>query len=424
MAYRHDTWTFPGSKEHEYKWAGNYGAKGEKRQAKERASPERIRKQNQRNREKRLRRKIKANFQPGDLWITLKYPKGTRKPLGEVKKDFKRFRDALRKAYRRQGEELKYIYRMEIGRRGGIHIHILVNRVSGKPDTDVIAQRAWKYGRIHFESIYEQGGYEDLADYITKQPDEEIDRQISLFPEEERKQLISYSCSRNLKDPVPEQKEYRHWTMRKILMWGPEPTKGYYIDPDSVVQGVNPFTGMSYLQYTEYPIKQGRDSPERRETMQTVDIYVGTSIRGAGRGDGKVCYVMSTKMRDCTVHESHPSMAAYDDATEARLVLYACRDAIQRLKYACRVVIHTECGYIISAITLRWPWDWRKNGWKTSRGNDPKDSVLWADILNAIEENGHELTAEEDRHDYLEWMRWKFGTERPLRNIFTEIKDQ
>ena len=45
MAYRKDVWRFPGSNEYEYKFIGNYGAKGEKRHKKQKASPEQIRKQ-------------------------------------------------------------------------------------------------------------------------------------------------------------------------------------------------------------------------------------------------------------------------------------------------------------------------------------------------------------------------------------------
>lgn len=56
MAYRKDVWRFPGSNEYEYKFIGNYGANGEKRHKKQKASPEQIRKQNQRNKEKRIRR--------------------------------------------------------------------------------------------------------------------------------------------------------------------------------------------------------------------------------------------------------------------------------------------------------------------------------------------------------------------------------
>ena len=62
MAYRKDVWHFPGSNEYEYKFIGNYGAKGEKRHKRQKATQEQIRKQNQRNKEKRVRRLIKANF--------------------------------------------------------------------------------------------------------------------------------------------------------------------------------------------------------------------------------------------------------------------------------------------------------------------------------------------------------------------------
>ncbi len=263
MAYIHDTWIFSGSIEHEYKYKGKYGAKGEKRQQRKRATPEQISRQNQRNREKNMRRLIKANFREEDLWVTLKYPKGTRKPLDEVKGDVRSFLSRLRYAYRKRGEDLRFIYRMEIGTRGGIHIHLLVNRIRGEPSTDVLVQRKWEQGRAHFESVYDRGGYHDLACYIVKLPDEKVERQMSLFHEEERRELIRYSCSRNLIRPQPARKEYAHWTMRRLLQDGPDPTPGYYIDKDSVICGVNQYTGMSYLQYTEYLLKQrGRGQPD------------------------------------------------------------------------------------------------------------------------------------------------------------------
>lgn len=253
MAHWLDTFRFPGSIEYEYKWAGNYGAKGEKRKKKVKATPEQIKKQNQQNREKNVRRLIKANFFPDDLWVTLKYPAGKRKPVWEVKKEFENFLDRLRYRYRKRGHPLKYIYRMEVGKRGGIHIHMIIPRIRGE-DTDLLVQEAWKYGRANFESIYEYGGYEKLANYIVKQPDEETEEQLSFFPQEDRKEFIKYSCSRNLKRPVPERKHYRRWTVRKLIEEGPKPTPGYYIDKNSIRAGVNRFTGMSYLHYTEVKI--------------------------------------------------------------------------------------------------------------------------------------------------------------------------
>lgn len=85
--YNRDRWIFSNSIETEYKFAGKYGAKGEKRAKRKKATPEQMAKQNQINKENRIRRLIKANFYPSDLWVTLKYPKGTRKSYEEVMKD-------------------------------------------------------------------------------------------------------------------------------------------------------------------------------------------------------------------------------------------------------------------------------------------------------------------------------------------------
>lgn len=260
--YWRDVWRFPTSNENEFKFPGKYGAKGEKRLPKKKATPEQVKKQNQWNREKKVRRLIKANFQEWDLWCTLKYPKGTRKPLKEVKKDKKKFLAILRKAYRKRGESLKFICRLEIGKHGGIHLHILVNRIEGKPNTDVLVQMAWSPGRVNFESVYEYGGYEKLANYIVKQPNEEEMVQLSMFPEEERKELSSYSCSRNLIRPEPERTKYSRRTVRKLIEEGPKPTPGYYIDKNSIYYGVNPYTGMTHYQYTEYKLGEGHPNGE------------------------------------------------------------------------------------------------------------------------------------------------------------------
>lgn len=255
MALWKDVWRFPGSTEYEYKYAGRYGAKGEKRAARKKPTPEQIKKQNQANREKKMRRLIKANFVPDDIWATLKYPAGTRKPAEEVKKDLTGFLSAMRRAYKKRGGTFKFIYRLEVGRRGGVHIHILINRT--EPDTDILIQRLWTHGRVHYETVYETGGYQKLANYIVKQPDEEVEQQLSFFPEGERKEFIKYSSSRNLARPEPERTVYRRRVMRKLIEEGPKPEPGYYIDKNSIVCGVNPYTGFSYFQYTEYRIKDG-----------------------------------------------------------------------------------------------------------------------------------------------------------------------
>lgn len=104
---------------------------------------------------------------------------------------------------------------------------------------------------MYYTNIYEQGGYEALAEYITKKPDEEMEGQLSLFPEEDRKAFRTYSSSRNLVRPEPERKHYARRTLRKLFEEGPTPTPGFCIDKNSIIYGINPYTGMSYYRYTE-----------------------------------------------------------------------------------------------------------------------------------------------------------------------------
>lgn len=260
-----DIFRFIDSNEIEIKYAGRYGARGERRAPRTKITPEQIARQNQKNRVKRMRRIIKANFEAGDHWVTLKYPAGTRKGIEEVRKDLRLFIQRLRRAYKKKDEELKFIYRIEIGAQGGIHIHMVLNRSRGDPASDLMIQKAWKEGRVNFQSLYEDGSFIKLAEYITKEPTEEVNHQMCLFCEEDKAELIKYSTSRNLIRPVPERKIYRRRTVRKILQEGPTPSKGYYIDQSSIVQGVNPFTGCSYLQYTEIKIKDGPPGKKGRK---------------------------------------------------------------------------------------------------------------------------------------------------------------
>ena len=255
--------------EHEFSYKGKYGAKGEKRADKVKPTKEQIAYQNQLNRIKRIRRTILLNWQQGDLWCCLKYPEGYRLSLEEIEKDVEKFITNVRYAYKKLKHEFKWYVRVEVGELGGIHIHIIVNRIWGE-QTDILLDKKWRYllkkrgieekdtyGKVDWTTMYDAGGYEALAAYLAKVPEEDSEeyKQLCLFDENEQKKLCSVRCSRNLIRPEPEVKEFYQRTMRKIIEDGPEPTPGFYIDKDSIVCGVNRFTGLSYYQYTEYRIR-------------------------------------------------------------------------------------------------------------------------------------------------------------------------
>lgn len=283
MAYTEMIYRSPWCIEHVLYWEGNYGAKGEKRSERKKATADQIKRQNQKNRENRIRRLIQLNFDEGDYWLTLKYPKGTRKPFDEVVKDFKRFIEYMRKYYRKAGTVFKYIYRVEIGRRGGIHIHTVMSGLGdeGYKKLSIAWTKARKAteledllaeytdGMTHIDYVHriKDGKMSDgreLADYITKEQPALLDDGTRLS-EQELKKMSKYGCSRNLIRPIPEKRTYSHWTVRQLLDMGAERlnttanryrTDGYIIDKESWVQGINPITGLSYLHYTEIPTRR------------------------------------------------------------------------------------------------------------------------------------------------------------------------
>lgn len=126
---------------------------------------------------------------------------------------------------------------------------------------------------------------------------------------------------------------------------------------------------------------------------------------------------------DGTPYESIPAIAEYDEATESRLTLYSLRDALSRFKCGCEITVYTECHYVAAAINQHWPETWQKNGWKNSRHNPVADQILWSEILQAAEENGHELASQEGKHEWSEWMRWNIPLADAYKDIFIKVKE-
>ena len=168
-AYVRHLWDCGESLEIEEKHTGRYGARGQKREKRKKASPEDIKRQNKWKRERDLRRLIKWNFGKYDYWMTITYRKGDRPAWEQMKKDLGKLIRKVRTKYRKKGWELKYIYRLAIGKKGGPHVHILINREADQETgADRIISELWENGHVYFASLYDAGGYVKLSEYITK----------------------------------------------------------------------------------------------------------------------------------------------------------------------------------------------------------------------------------------------------------------
>lgn len=241
-------WDFGKSIEVERLRTGKPPDRGKKRQKRRKATPKEMNRQNQYNREKLVRRILKDNFDEGDIFGTYTYRKECRPPdKAAALADRKQFLDIARYEYKKRGYVLKWIGRTEKGKRGGVHHHIVVNRI---PDSDLILTKAWQKvqgsGRAAYVSLYDEGGYADLAAYLVK-PDMEDDQGLPIL-------WCKCSHSRNLEIPEP----VRNRTTRRQIVEPPQPLPGYYIDQNSIRQGINPVTGREYLHFTMFKLERGR----------------------------------------------------------------------------------------------------------------------------------------------------------------------
>lgn len=273
MAYRKKTYNCKNSNEIEICFKGKFGKKGEKRAPKIKPTAEAVKLNNQKRKSTEVRRLLKVNFKENDYWLTLKYAAGYQPEVDRIKKDMTFLLRKLRKMYREYESELKYIIRIEISSRGVPHAHMVLNDISGCK-VDTVVKKIWSSiqgnAGIYFTHLYEKGGFNQLADYITKEPKEGEMKQLSLFDIQTRKCFVKYSRSRNLKKPDVDVKEYTRRTVEKYITESIRVSDGYYLDKDSVVYGINPYTGMTYLHYTEVKLKDGKKQEQKAPSVQQI----------------------------------------------------------------------------------------------------------------------------------------------------------
>ncbi len=216
---------------------GNYGAPGEKREKKKKPTPEDVRRQNERNRWRKVQRLILMNFKEGDWHLILKYRPGERpETCDEAKAQLRKFLNRMREAYKKAGIPFKWIAVTERGKRGQVlHHHLVIEDIRRDGiDTVKLVKKLWTYGSEFFVSLYDDGEYEKLAEYIVK------------AETKEEGGWCTYSRSRNLKPPVKIVKDVPHKRWRDP----PVAPEGWYVVKDSVHNGENPVTGQPYQHYT------------------------------------------------------------------------------------------------------------------------------------------------------------------------------
>ncbi|MFA9375773.1 MAG: hypothetical protein ACERKZ_03355 [Lachnotalea sp.] len=232
-------------------FSSRFNKRGYKKGKKKNLTKEEQKKVNKRAAEKKLRRIINANFQEGDTHLVLDYTLENR-PADKkaMREDANDFLKEMRTLYKSLGLVFKYIHVMEIGKKGALHHHLVINTPE-EVSTRAIA-KAWKgRGRTHYNPLDNTGQYSKLASYLIKQSD-------GMLKDPEALQGKRWNSSKNLRKPKVIRKEPikdKGWYNR-IAKLPKKLENGYYLDKDSVSEGIHEKTGFTYFTYTFIKINQ------------------------------------------------------------------------------------------------------------------------------------------------------------------------
>lgn len=249
-------------------------APGERRKRKSNPTVESVAAYNRRASKRELMIKIHHNFKPGDLHVVLTYA-GEEPTKEEAKKEIHNFLRRLRRYFKKRNMELKWILATEY-ENTRIHHHLIVSQMDTY-DLD----KLWTAGKARPTHLDSTGDYRALASYLIKETDKTF-RQPDAFSKQR------FSCSRTVVNPPVKEED----VSSSQLIKDPKPIKGYYIDPDSVYKGVNPVTGIPYLEYimvTLDPIPRLSIWPRGRKRKYREKYY---STEGLPYEEYQLQYVM------------------------------------------------------------------------------------------------------------------------------------
>lgn len=223
-------------------YSARYGKRGTRREN-SKPSTDAVRKINERQAQKKLRRLMNENFRDKvDALVTLDFAPD-RKPesYGEMKRRTQNFLQRLRRKYKRNGIPCRYIWVAEIGEKGGVHIHMMLNDVDSIGTAGL--SELWGEGATHVDALWSGGQYGEIAKYFCKYARKtEMATGVKLGR--------AWNPSHGLRQPrIRKRVIYRNAFRTKV-----KPKKGYHLQKDKngtvVRTGVSEITGQEYMFYT------------------------------------------------------------------------------------------------------------------------------------------------------------------------------
>lgn len=140
---------------------------------------------------------------------------------------------------------------------------------------------------------------------------------------------------------------------------------------------------------------------DQGRSMKEVHIYLYSTIKGCRISNGAYTYVLetATSKGDATISKTE----IVENVTSHKSVLLALIAALRRIRQTSCLVIYTDSNYVASNVRdslVRW----KKNGWKTARGEPVKNQEEWQEIARLLYPHSFEVIISSG-HSYYQWMK-------------------
>ena len=225
------------------------------RRKKENPTSEEVRKLNEIYAIRDLNIKLHHNFAPGDMHLVLTY-KGAEPTLGEAKKKISNFKRDLAKLYKKNGKEVKWIEATEYKNKR-IHHHMIINKFDAR-----LIQEIWQHGYVRPSYLDDTNDWRALASYIIKET-------RKTFAEDRAYGKRRFRCSRTIKNPVSYVEDV---SLAQILL--PKPSKGYYIEKDSMYEGKTVGNNKPYIDYVQIALEEPRKIRRGKKREYQKEKYI------------------------------------------------------------------------------------------------------------------------------------------------------
>ncbi len=136
--------------------------------------------------------------------------------------------------------------------------------------------------------------------------------------------------------------------------------------------------------------------------MKHIDIFTDGACSGnPGKGGWGAILKYGNAVKELSGGEA--------ETTNNRMELTAVIKALEALKEPCEVTLTSDSKYVIDAITKRWVYGWRSNGWRKADKKPALNVDLWERLLTLLETHtvhfvwvkGHAGHPENERCDQL-----------------------